>query len=102
MVPPTIPESAEESIAILRKRDGAEMAETTLAVSTRVEVKGWRVWRNIRGMGITMDEAKDLVSQIEAMIPDADLNKFNLELTDRDQGNFEILAAQRRSHNTWA
>ena len=30
-----------------------------------------------------MDEAKGLVSQIKAMIP-------NAELTDRDQGNFDV------------
>ena len=37
-----------------------------------------------------MDGARNLVSKIKAMIPDADLNKFNWELTDRDQGNFDI------------
>ena len=36
---------------------------------TRVELmKGLRVWRNIRGTGITMDEAKGLVSQIKASL----------------------------------
>ena len=37
-----------------------------------------------------MDEARNLVSGIKAMIPDADLNKFIWELTDRDQGNFVV------------
>ena len=57
---------------------------------TRVELKGWWVWRNIRGTGITMDEARTLVSGMQAMMSDADLNKFTWELTDRDQGNFEF------------
>ena len=48
-----------------------------------------------------MDEAKGLASQIEALI----LNKFNWELTDRDQGNFDFKnddfpVVQRRSHST--
>ena len=46
--------------------------------------------RNIRGTFIMMDEARNLVSGIKAMIPDADLNKFNWELIDRYQGNFDI------------
>ena len=37
-----------------------------------------------------MDEARNLISGIEAMIPDAHLNLFNWKLSDRDQGNFEI------------
>ena len=37
--------------------------------SYRIERLG--VWRNIRGTEITMDEAKGLVSQIKAMIPNA-------------------------------
>ena len=37
-----------------------------------------------------MEEAKGLVSQIKAMIPNADLNKFNWDLTDRDQGNSDV------------
>ena len=37
-----------------------------------------------------MDEAKDLVSQTKATIPDLDLNKFDWEWTDRDQENFDF------------
>ena len=37
-----------------------------------------------------MDEAKNVASKVETMIPDADANKFNWELTDRDQGNFDV------------
>ena len=37
-----------------------------------------------------MEEATGLVSQIKAVILGADLNKFNWELTDRDQVNFDV------------
>ena len=52
---------------------------------TRVKLKGWGVWRNIRGTGIRMDEARTLVSDIKTIISEAELNRFNWELTDRDQ-----------------
>ena len=42
---------------------------------TRVERKGWGVWRNISGTGVTMDEARTLVCDIKAPISEADLNK---------------------------
>ena len=57
---------------------------------TRVELKGWGVWRNIRGTGITVDEARTLVGEIKTRTSEADLGKFNWDLTDRDQGNFEF------------
>ena len=47
-------------------------------IPTRVELKGWEVWRNIRGTGITMDRDRNLAS------------KFNWELTDLDQGNLDM------------
>ena len=53
---------------------------------SRVELKGWVFWRNIRGIGITVDEAKTLVVQIKTRIPNADLGNFNWDLTVRDQG----------------
>ena len=48
-------------------------------------------WRNIRGTGITMDEARNLVSKIKTMMPDAYLNKFNWDLADPDRGTVDIL-----------
>ena len=57
---------------------------------SRVELKGWRVWRNIRGTEMTMDEERTLVSEIKNQISDFDLCKFNWALTDRDQGNFRV------------
>ena len=57
---------------------------------TREELKGWGVWRNIRGPGITMGEARILVSGTKFLITEADLNKFLWELTDRDQGSAEF------------
>ena len=38
-------------------------------IPTRVELKGWGVCRNIRGTGVTTDEASNLVSGIKALIP---------------------------------
>ena len=32
---------------------------------TWVSLRGWSVWRNIRGTGITMDEARTLVSEMK-------------------------------------
>ena len=45
------------------------------------------VWRNIRGTWATMDEAKSLVSQVKTIISEADMIKFDWELTERDQEN---------------
>ena len=39
-----------------------------------------------------MDEARTLVSEIKSLISEADLDKFNWELTYRDQENFEFKA----------
>ena len=93
--------------AVCMKNTHHESAASTVAASTasggstsnfaapvmphlyRIERLG-EVWRNIRDTVITMEEAKGLVSQIKAMIPTADLNKFNWELTDRDQGNSDV------------
>ena len=46
---------------------------------TRVEQEG------------TVDKARTLVSGIKAITSEADLNKLNWELTDRDQGNFVFM-----------
>ena len=45
-------------------------------VASRVELKGWEAWRNIRGYGITLSEAKQLISDTTARIKPDDLNKF--------------------------
>ena len=37
-----------------------------------------------------MDETKPSVGQTKTMVPDADLGKFNWDLTVTDQGNFEF------------
>ena len=60
-------------------------------VASRVELKGWRAWRNIRGTGITLSEGKELSSDTKARVKLDDLNKFDWERTDRDQGNFDII-----------
>ena len=64
------------------------MQNTFLA--TRVELKCWgcggtSVERGSRWMRLRAWSVK-----IKTMIPNADLNNFNWELTDRDQGNFDI------------
>ena len=33
-------------------------------VASRIGLKRWEIWRNIRGARITMDEARNLVSKI--------------------------------------
>ena len=58
-------------------------------MASRIDMKGWGCWRNIRGTGITLDEAKELVSVNKARIKQDDLNVFDWDLTDRDQGNFD-------------
>ena len=50
---------------------------------------GWCSWRNVRGTGITLEEAKQLVCMTKARLKQEDLNLFDRELTDRDQGIFE-------------
>ena len=64
------------------------LAQKTFMAS-RIELKGWGCWRNIRGTGITLDEAKELISVTKARIKQDDLNVFDCDLTDRDQGNFD-------------
>ena len=61
---------------------GARVMPNTF-IPTCVELKGWEFWRNNGGTGITMDEVRNLVSGVKAVIPD-------WELTDRDQGNFDM------------
>ena len=58
-------------------------------VASRVEFKGWSNWRNVRGTGITPEEAKQLVCMTKARLEQEDPNLFDWELTDRDQGIFD-------------
>ena len=46
-------------------------------VASRIELKGWGCWRNIRGTGITLDKAKQLVSKAKARLKQDDLNMFD-------------------------
>ena len=55
-------------------------------VASRIELKGWGCWRNIRGSGITLDEAKQLVSVVKTRLKQDDLNMIDWDMTDRDQG----------------
>ena len=43
-------------------------------VASRVELKGWREWRNTE---VTMDEAKEFVGKVKILIPDTDMNEFD-------------------------
>ena len=47
------------------------------------------MWRNIRVTGLT-DEARDLVGKVKFLIQDTDMDKFDWDLTPRDQGNFDF------------
>ena len=69
-------------------------------VVSRIELKGWGCWRNIRGTGITLEKAKALVSGAKARIKQDDLHVFDWHLTNRDQGNFDTLSVvQRGGHS---
>ena len=59
-------------------------------VASQVEVKGWGCRRNIRGPGITLDEAEQLISGTKTRIKPDDLNTFDWGLAVRDRGNFDI------------
>ena len=43
----------------------------------------------MRGTGITLEEAEQLVCMTKALLKQEDLNLFDRELTDRDQGIFD-------------
>ena len=58
-------------------------------VASRIELKGWDCCRNIRGTGIALDEAKQLISDTNARIKPDDLNMFDWDMTDRDQWIFD-------------
>ena len=55
-----------------------------------MELKGWGVWRDIRGIGITEADTKTLIGQVKTRIAVADLGNFSWDLTDKDQEIFEL------------
>ena len=57
---------------------------------TRIELKGWSVWRRIREAGITVDQARGLVGQVKSLTPFNHHEKFDWEMTDKDQGYFDL------------
>ena len=59
-------------------------------VASRIQLKGWGVWGDIRGTGITMDEARQLFSDAKCRIKPEDRDKFDGKWTDWDQGHFDI------------
>ena len=59
-------------------------------VASRIELKAWGCWRHIPGTGITLKEAKQLISDTKARIKPDDLNMFDWDFTDRDQRNLDI------------
>ena len=63
-------------------------AAGTVASSTGSCV-GWHCWRNIR---VTLNKAKELVGTTKVRIRQDDLNVFDWDLTDHDQGNFDTKA----------
>ena len=66
----------------------ARVAQNTV-VASRIELKRWGCWRNIRSSGITLEETKELISVTNVGIKQDDLNVLDWDLTDRDQGNFD-------------
>ena len=67
----------------------AACAAQNTFVASRIELKGWGCWRNIRGTRVTLDEAKQLISMAKARLKQDDLGVFDWDLTDRDQKNFD-------------
>ena len=57
---------------------------------SRIELKGWRVWSRIRETSLTVDKAMELVGQVKSLTPANNHDKFDWELTDKDQGNFDL------------
>ena len=57
---------------------------------SRIEPKGWGVWSRIRETGLTDEKAKEQVGQVKSLTPAAHHDKFDWELTDKDQGNFDL------------
>ena len=53
-------------------------------VASRIELKGWGSWKNVRETGITLGDARELTSITKARLRQD--NAFGGEMTDRDQG----------------
>ena len=62
----------------------------SVLLPSRIELKGWEVWSRIREIGLTVDKAKELVGQVKSLTPTIHHDKFDWELTDKDQGNFDL------------
>ena len=60
---------------------------------TRIELKGWGVWRKIRETGITMDETENLVDKVKALTSSIHHEKFDWEMIAKGQGFFELKMA---------
>ena len=54
-------------------------------VASRIELKGWGVWKDVRGSGITLDEGRELVVMVKILIQNTDMDKFDWDLTARNQ-----------------
>ena len=57
---------------------------------SRIEFKGRGVWSRIRETGLAVDKARDLVGQVKTRTLAVHHDKFECELTDKDQGNFNL------------
>ena len=58
-------------------------------VASRIGLKGWGSWRNIKGTGISLEETKTLISTTKARLRLDEMNVFDWDLIDRDQGIFD-------------
>ena len=52
--------------------------------------KGWREWSRIRETGLTVEKAKELVSQVLSSTSTNHHDEFDWELTEKDQENFGL------------
>ena len=57
---------------------------------SRIELRRWRVWSRIRETGLTVDKVKELVGQVKSLTPAVHHDKFDWEMTDKDQVNFDL------------
>ena len=56
----------------------------------RIELKGWGEWSRIRETCLTADKDRDLMDQAKTLTPAIHHDKFDWELSDKDQGNFDL------------
>ena len=57
---------------------------------SRIEFQGWGVWSRIRETGLTVEKVKELVGQFKSITPADHHDKFDWELTEKDQENFDL------------